>query len=67
MTVGGLGAVIAEGAMERGLTDAFAFDSNAAAAEYLKGRLQSGDAVLFKASRSMKFEEIIEAVGKISE
>ena len=67
VTVGGLGAVIAEGAMERGLTDAFAFDSNAAAAEYLKGRLQSGDAVLFKASRSMKFEEIIEAVGKISE
>lgn len=67
VTVGGLGEVIKEGAMERDLTDAFAFDSNAAAAEYLKGRLQSGDAVLFKASRSMKFEEIIEAVGKTSE
>ncbi len=62
VTVGGLGEVIAQGAMERGLTEAFAFDSNAAAAEYLKGMIQSGDAVLFKASRSMKFEEIIESV-----
>ena len=62
ITVGGLGAVIAEGAMERGLTEAFTFDSNEAAAEYLKDRIQGGDAVLFKASRSMKFEEIIEAV-----
>ena len=62
VTVGGLGEVIAEGAMERGMTDVFAFDSKEAAAEHLKGIIQSGDAVLFKASRSMAFEEIIEAL-----
>jgi UDP-N-acetylmuramoyl-tripeptide--D-alanyl-D-alanine ligase len=62
VTVGGLGEVIAEGAMERGMTDVFAFDSKDAAAEHLKGIIQSGDAVLFKASRSMAFEEIIEAL-----
>jgi UDP-N-acetylmuramoyl-tripeptide--D-alanyl-D-alanine ligase len=62
VTVGGLGEVIAEGAMERGLSDVFVFDSSDAAAKYLKCNLQSGDAVLFKASRSMAFEKIIEAV-----
>ena len=60
LTVGGLGEVIAQGAMERGFTATVSFDSNDAAAEYLKAQLQSGDAVLFKASRSMAFEEIIE-------
>ncbi len=59
LTVGSLGEVIAEGATERGLTDVLCFNDNAAAARYLKDQLQSGDAVLFKASRSMKFEEVI--------
>lgn len=59
LTVGGLGAVIADGAGERGFTSSFVFDSNDAAAAYLKAHVQSGDAVLFKASRSMAFEDII--------
>lgn len=60
LTVGGLGAVIAEGAMERRPIEAFCFDNNEDAANKLREIIREGDAVLFKASRSMKFEEIIE-------
>ncbi|MBQ7284495.1 MAG: UDP-N-acetylmuramoyl-tripeptide--D-alanyl-D-alanine ligase, partial [Oscillospiraceae bacterium] len=38
------------------------FGSKDALADYLKTILQQGDAVIFKASRGMKFEEIIEKV-----
>ena len=63
LTVGGLGAVIAEGAMERTpIEAAFYCDNNEDAANKLREKLREGDAVLFKASRSMKFEEIIEAI-----
>lgn len=62
LTVGGLGAVIAEGAMERTPIEAALYcDNNEDAANKLREILREGDAVLFKASRSMKFEEIIQA------
>ena len=62
VTVGKLGAIIADGAMERGFATALNFENNGAAAEYLKDQIMNGDTVLFKASRSMKLEEIIEAL-----
>ena len=61
LTVGGLGAVIAEGALERTPIEAALYcDNNEDAANKLREIIREGDAVLFKASRSMKFEEIIE-------
>ncbi len=61
LTVGGLAAVIAEGAMERTPIEAALYcDNNEDAANKLREIIREGDAVLFKASRSMAFEEIIE-------
>jgi UDP-N-acetylmuramoyl-tripeptide--D-alanyl-D-alanine ligase len=59
LTVGGLAAVLAVGATERSCIEAFAFDNNDDAANKLREILSEGDAVLFKASRSMAFEDII--------
>lgn len=59
LTVGGLSAVLAVGATERSCIEAFAFDNNDDAANKLREILSEGDAVLFKASRSMAFEDII--------
>lgn len=59
LTVGGLAAVLAVGATERSCIEAFAFDNNDDAANKLREILSEGDAVLFKASRSMAFENII--------
>jgi UDP-N-acetylmuramoyl-tripeptide--D-alanyl-D-alanine ligase len=42
--------------------DCFYFDDKALLSESLKAYLKKGDAVLFKASRGMKFEEIINRV-----
>lgn len=39
------------------------FDSREQLAEYLKNELKDGDAVLFKGSRGMKLEEVINALG----
>lgn len=60
VTVGELAAVLADGAMERSSVEAYAFDNNVDAANKLREILREGDAVLFKASRSMAFENIIE-------
>jgi UDP-N-acetylmuramoyl-tripeptide--D-alanyl-D-alanine ligase len=38
------------------------FENKADAVEYLNGTLLSGDTVLFKASRGMKFEEIMNSL-----
>ena len=67
VTVGELGAEIAQGALESGMSpDAVRItggaDTYAATADYLKTILREGDHVLFKASRSMKLETIAEAV-----
>lgn len=66
-TFGKSASLIAEGAIDAGFdennvvvqTD---LEKKAILAEAIKEILMEGDAVLFKASRSMKFEEIIEAV-----
>jgi len=38
------------------------FDDNGGAAEFLKGELRTGDAVLIKGSRGMKLEEVFECI-----
>ncbi len=50
------------GAVKKGFdkSNAKVFNSKAEMADYLKGIMSEGDAVLFKASRGMMFEEIIE-------
>ena len=67
VTVGELGAEIAQGALEAGMSPnavciTGGADTYAATADYLKAILREGDHVLFKASRSMKLETIAEAV-----
>ena len=67
ITVGELGAEIAKGAMEAGMTPdsvrvTGGADTYAATADYLKSILREGDHVLFKASRSMALETMVEAL-----
>ena len=67
VTVGELGAEIATGAMEAGMSpDAVRItggkDTYAETAVYLKTVLREGDHVLFKASRSMALETMVEAL-----
>lgn len=67
ITVGELGAEIAKGAMEAGMSpDAIRItggkDTYEATADYLKTILRQGDHVLFKASRSMALETMVEAL-----
>lgn len=66
ITVGELGAWVAAGAFEAGLpADRIEIcDGCAAAAEFLRARLQAGDAVLLKASRGEKLERVLEALTK---
>ncbi|MBI2441528.1 MAG: UDP-N-acetylmuramoyl-tripeptide--D-alanyl-D-alanine ligase [Lentisphaerae bacterium] len=61
VTVGSLGAVIAHAAVGAGLNPAHAFpcDDHAAAAEILAQRVQPGDAVLVKASRGERLEQVV--------
>ena len=53
-----------EGAVKKGMPAESCrhFDSRSELAEYLKGCLEEGDAVLFKGSRGMKLEEVIESL-----
>ena len=67
ITVGELGAEIAKGAMEAGMSpDAIRVtggkDTYAETAAYLKTILREGDHVLFKASRSMALETVVETL-----
>ena len=67
ITVGDLGAEIAKGAMEAGMSpDAIRItggkNTYEATANYLKTILREGDHVLFKASRSMALETMVEAL-----
>lgn len=64
VVVGKLGMLIAEGAVRAGIRkeDILRCSSNADAAERLKEVLRSGDAVLLKASRGMKLEEIVQVL-----
>ena len=61
ITVGSLGAVIAREAVNAGVSAArvFACADNGAAAEVLGRCLQPGDAVLLKASRGQRLEQVM--------
>lgn len=66
-TVGRLGELIAKAALGAGMSEGnvTAFDEElgaAAIAEKIKENIAVGDAILFKASRAMKFEELIKAI-----
>lgn len=67
LTVGELGAEIAQGAMQTGLSPerVYMFSEDAPytqTAAHLKGMLREGDTLLFKASRSMRLEEILQQI-----
>lgn len=70
VTVGELGRLIAEGARRCGMhsDNIFTFDEgdHDSVAKCLDGILMSGDAVLFKASRSMRLECVMERTEKIN-
>ena len=68
-TVGKLGEIIAKAALGSGMSEesVTAFDEALGAlaiADKIKEDIAEGDAILFKASRAMKFEELIEAIFK---
>lgn len=58
VTVGELSALASSTAASHGIITAH-FKTNDNAAEFLSQQMKPGDAILFKASRGMKFEEII--------
>ena len=60
VTRGRLGALIAEGAKDKGIAEAYTCASHEEAAAKLKEILQPGDTVLFKGSRGMQMEKIID-------
>lgn len=60
VTCGKLGRFIAEGAKQGGLTSVFACDTHEEAAAKLKEILRPGDTVLFKGSRGMRMEQVID-------
>ena len=65
LTVGKLGQSIAEGAREAGDCEVYAFvgeNAKAQAAEQLCALLQAGDALLLKASRGVRLEEVYHTV-----
>lgn len=55
-------AHIREGALAAGLTNVYHYTDKDALAAELKGVLKPGDAIIFKASRGIKLEEVIEKV-----
>jgi UDP-N-acetylmuramoyl-tripeptide--D-alanyl-D-alanine ligase len=66
-TVGSSGALIAKAALGAGMSEknVTAFDEElgaSAIAEMIKENIAAGDAILFKASRAMKLEELIKAI-----
>ncbi|MBR1397453.1 MAG: UDP-N-acetylmuramoyl-tripeptide--D-alanyl-D-alanine ligase [Selenomonadaceae bacterium] len=62
ITLGKLGRFIAEGAKSAGLEKIFVADTYEEAANHLHKILLKGDTVLFKGSRGMKMEKIIELI-----
>ena len=63
LTTGDRAALISERAGENG-AQALHFESKEKLTECLKNLLSDGDTILFKASRGMKFEDIIDALKK---
>ncbi len=58
---GGQSVFTAQEALKNGVSCVRCFEQKSEVAQWLKRNLTPGDAVLFKASRGMKFEEIISA------
>ncbi len=64
VTVGDNSRFIARGASFAGIKNTKSFKTNKDAIDHLKGYLKQGDAVLVKASRGMRFEQIVDALKK---
>ncbi len=64
ITLGEMGKLIAKGASEHGIEDVFPCDSHEEAGGILEEILQAGDTVLFKGSRGMQMEKIMENVAQ---
>ena len=64
LTAGPLASEIHQGAKELGM-DARHFEDTASLIQNLSGLLLPGDLILVKASRSMHFEEVLEAIKRI--
>jgi len=64
VTVGDNSRFIARGASFAGIKNTKSFKTNKEAIDHLKGYLKKGDAVLVKASRGMRFEQIVDALKK---
>ena len=62
ITVGNYAKYIASKAKELGGNNVNIYDTNKDASNYLKAVLKPGDVILLKASNSMKFGEIFEAI-----
>ena len=62
ITLGEMGREIAAGAREAGLEQVYACDTHQQAADRLKALLKPGDTVLFKGSRGMAMEKIIDLI-----
>jgi UDP-N-acetylmuramyl pentapeptide synthase len=60
LTRGEMGLYIAEAAKAAGLSQVCSCDSHAEAGRMLKKILQPGDTILFKGSRGMQMEKIID-------
>ena len=60
VTLGQLGEKIAAGAKAAGLAEVYTTSTHAEAAEVLKTIVKPEDTVLFKGSRGMQMEKIIE-------
>ena len=64
LCVGNNAEYIVDGAKDNGLKNAYLFDSKQSLTDKLFEITQKGDAVLFKASRGMKLEEVISEIYK---
>ena len=65
LTYGGQSLFTAESAADNGLKNIKSFDDKDALKDYLASLLRDGDAVLFKASRGMKLEDVIYGIYEI--
>ncbi len=61
ITVGNLAEEIAKKVKEKGI-ETVSFRENKQAVDYIKNNIEKGNTIFFKASRSMKFEEIINGI-----
>lgn len=61
ITVGNLAKEIAQKTKEKGI-ETMSFEENIQAITYIKNKIQKDNTIFFKASRAMKFEEIIDGI-----